>query len=237
MELMTFAFLSILIGIRHGLDSDHVAAIADMIGSEGQRNKQLTLGVMYAVGHGAIVLVIGLITLFIGTRLPEEAQLSLEVLVSITLLILGGVILYSIFKNKHEYEFKSRLTIVFEFLSRITEKLGFSEVKASPISLGLIGAFLIGIIHGIGVESPTQVAAITSAVGFNNLSAATAQLVLFVTGLLLSTICITFVISWGFLKSKLRRKLFLILGSVTGIYSIGLGVSMLYELVKGGGLG
>ncbi|CAM3812781.1 sulfite exporter TauE/SafE family protein [Cytobacillus oceanisediminis] len=237
MELMTFAFLSILIGIRHGLDSDHVAAIADMIGSEGQRNKQLSLGVMYAVGHGAIVLVIGLITLFIGTRLPEEAQLSLEVFVSITLLILGGVILYSIFKNKHEYEFKSRLTIVFEFLSRITEKLGFSEVKASPVSLGLIGAFLIGIIHGIGVESPTQVAAITSAVGFNNLSAATAQLVLFVTGLLLSTICITFVISWGFLKSKLRRKLFLILGSVTGIYSIGLGVSMLYELVKGGGLG
>ncbi|PWW32089.1 high-affinity nickel-transport protein [Cytobacillus oceanisediminis] len=237
MELVTFALLSVLIGIRHGLDSDHVAAIADMIGSEGQRNKQLSLGVMYAIGHGAIVLVIGLITLFIGTRLPEEAQLSLEVLVSITLLILGGVILYSIFKNKHEYEFKSRITIVFEFLSRINEKLGFSEVKASPISLGLIGAFLIGIIHGIGVESPTQVAAITSAVGFNNLSAATAQLVLFVTGLLLSTICITLVISWGFLKSKLRRKLFLILGSVTGIYSIGLGVSMLYELVKGGGLG
>ncbi|WP_026582455.1 HoxN/HupN/NixA family nickel/cobalt transporter [Bacillus sp. J33] len=232
MELVSFALLSILIGIRHGLDSDHVAAIADMIGSEGQRNKQVTLGVMYAVGHGAIVLAIGLLTLFIGTRLPDEAQFSMEVLVSLTLLVLGGFILYSIFKNRHEYEFKSRMTIVFECLSKLIKKLGFSGVQASPVSLGLIGAFIIGIIHGVGVESPTQVAAITSAAGFSNLSAATAQLVLFVTGLLLSTICITFVISWGFLKSKLRKKLFVILGSMTGLYSIGLGMSMLYELVK-----
>jgi high-affinity nickel permease len=232
-ELVTFAFLAILIGVRHGLDSDHVAAIADMVGSEGKRNRQLSLGIMYAVGHGAIVLIIGLLTLFIGTRLPEGAQLSLEVLVSITLLILGGFILYSIFRNRHDYEFKSRMTIVYEWLSKMGRKFGMNEMKASPISLGIIGAFLIGIIHGIGVESPTQVAAITSAVGFNDVSAATTQLILFVIGLLISTICITFAISWGFMKSRVRRKLFLILGSITGIYSIGLGASMLYELFKG----
>ncbi|WP_408010301.1 High-affinity nickel-transporter [Pseudalkalibacillus sp. A8] len=232
MELITFAGLAILIGIRHGLDSDHVAAIADMVGSEGKRNKQLSLGIMYAVGHGAIVLVIGLLTLFMGTRLPEGAQFSLEVLVSITLLVLGGVIINSLFKNRHDYEFKSRITIVYEWLSKIGSKFGFTEAKISPISMGIIGAFIIGIIHGIGVESPTQVAAITSAVGFNDLSAATTQLILFVVGLLLSTICITFVLSWGFMKSRLRQKLFLILGSITGIYSIGLGVSMLFELLR-----
>lgn len=37
MELMTFAVLAIFIGMRHGLDGDHVAAIADMVGSERRR--------------------------------------------------------------------------------------------------------------------------------------------------------------------------------------------------------
>jgi high-affinity nickel permease len=234
MELLTFAFLAILIGMRHGLDSDHVAAIADMVGSENRKKRQLSLGVTYAIGHGIIVLIIGLLTLYVGTKLPEQAQNMLEVLVGITLLILGGFILFSIIKSKKDYEFKSRFTIMYEFLLKISKKVGGKEIKVSPIGLGITGAFLIGIIHGIGVESPTQIAVITSAVGFNDTAAATAQLVLFVIGLLVSTICVTFLLSWGFLKAQHKRKLYIVLGSVTGLYSIGLGISMLLELVKGG---
>jgi high-affinity nickel permease len=234
MELLTFALLAILIGMRHGLDSDHVAAIADMVGSEVHRKRQISLGVMYAIGHGIIVLIIGLLTLYVGTRLPENAQNMLEVLVSITLLLLGGFILFSIIKSKKDYEFKSRFKIMYEFLLKLTKKLGRKEIKVSPIGLGIAGAFIIGIIHGIGVESPTQIAVITSAVGFNDTTAATAQLVLFVIGLLVSTICMTFLLSWGFMKAKFKRKLYIVLGSITGIYSIGLGVSMLLELFKGG---
>lgn len=33
-KLFTFALLAILLGMKHGVDGDHVAAIADMVGSE-----------------------------------------------------------------------------------------------------------------------------------------------------------------------------------------------------------
>ncbi|WP_071460707.1 HoxN/HupN/NixA family nickel/cobalt transporter [Bacillus massilinigeriensis] len=235
MEILSFAFLAILIGARHGMDSDHVAAIADMVGSEGNKSRQISLGIMYALGHGLIVFLIGLLTLFVGARLPKGAQNSIEMLVAITLLLLGGFIIYSIFKNRNSFEPKGRFTMMYDGLTSIAKRFGFSgRKKISPLKIGIIGAFLIGVIHGIGVESPTQIAAITSAGGFDSIAAATAQLVLFVVGLLISTILMTFLISWGFMKSRLKRQIFIALGSVTGLYSIILGSAMIAELVGGG---
>ncbi|WP_028403312.1 hypothetical protein [Ectobacillus panaciterrae] len=48
MELITFVLLAILIGMRHGMASDHVAAIADIAGSEERKRNPVSFGVMYA---------------------------------------------------------------------------------------------------------------------------------------------------------------------------------------------
>lgn len=234
MEFITFALLAILIGMRHGMDGDHVAAIADMVGTEVQKKKQISLGVMYAFGHGIIVLIIGLITIFVGSKLPSTTQSFLEGCVSLTLIVLGGFILYSIFQREKEYEFKSRITILSEMILKIVNKSSNEKVKVSPVALAIIGAFIVGIIHGIGVESPTQIAAISNAVGLDNITNATIQLILFVVGLLISTIFITFFLSWGFMKAKFKRNLYVILGSITGFYSVGLGLFMMIEIVMGG---
>jgi high-affinity nickel permease len=236
MELITFALLAVMIGMRHGIDGDHVAAIADMVGSEQHKRKQVSLGIMYALGHGVIVLIVGLISIFIGLELPNTTRQVMEILVSLTLIILGGFILYSLLRQRKDYEYKSRLKIVYEWIAKMMAKwkLGINEKAVSSIKLGVISAFVIGIIHGIGVESPTQIALLTNAVGLNNVTAATMQLLLFVLGLLISTICVTFFLSWGFLKAKLKKQVYIVLGLITGMYSLGLGVSMLLELWKGG---
>lgn len=236
MEFITFALLAILIGMRHGMDGDHVAAIADMVGSEERKRKQVSLGIMYALGHGIIVLIIGLITIYMGLKLPEPTRQLMEILVSLTLMVLGGLILYSLLRQRKQYEYKSRLTIFYESIAKVMSKmkLGIHKKSLSPIQLGIASAFVIGVIHGIGVESPTQIAVLTNAVGLNNMTAATVQLSLFVIGLLISTICITFCLSWGFLKARLKRQLYYVLGSITGLYSFGLGISMLVEIWKGG---
>jgi high-affinity nickel-transport protein len=236
MEFLTFALLAILIGMRHGLDGDHVAAIADMVGSEEKKRKQVSLGIMYAFGHGFIVLMIGLLSIYIGLELSQSTRQVLEVLVSITLIILGGFIIYSLFRQRKEYKYISRLQIIHEFFIKLADKTKFviKGKKLSSIQFGIISAFVIGIIHGIGVESPTQIAIITNATGLDDFSSATLQLVLFVVGLLISTVIITFCLSWGFLKARLRRTLFMVLGSITGLYSLALGSIMLVEFFKGG---
>jgi high-affinity nickel permease len=228
LEVVTFSFLAILFGVRHGMDADHIAAIADMVGTENQRKRQVKLGIMYAVGHGLIVLVIGMVAIFLGTQLPGSILVFLEILVGASLILLGGFILYSIIQTRSNYEYKSRLTIIYEFLMKFTKRKNSDDNKLSPLSVGIVGALIIGIIHGLGVETPTQVLVITNAVGLNNLTAATMQLLLFVVGLLLSTILITFFASWGFMKAKYKKTLFFILGAVTGMYSLGLGITIIY---------
>lgn len=236
MEFIMFALLAVFIGMRHGMDGDHVAAIADMVGSEQRKKRQLTLGVMYALGHGMIVMVIGVLFIYIGLQLPDTTKQVLEMLVSFTLIVLGIYIIWSIFQQKKDYEYKSRLRIVAEFISVLGSKLksGTKTTHLSPTKFGAIGALIIGILHGIGVESPTQIAIISNAIGLDNITIALLQLTLFVIGLLIATIGITFCLSWGFMKARVKDSLFLLLGSITGVYSLGLGIFMLVELLKGG---
>lgn len=236
MEFIMFAFLAIFIGMRHGMDGDHVAAIADMVGSEQRKKRQLTLGVMYALGHGMIVMVIGVLFIYIGLQLPDTTKQILEMLVSFTLIVLGMFIIWTIVQQKKNYEYKSRVRIVIEFFTSMGNKLksGTTHTHFAPTKLGAIGALIIGILHGIGVESPTQIAIISNAMGLDNITVALLQLTLFVVGLLIATIGITFCLSWGFMKARVKDRLFLLLGSVTGVYSLGLGIFMLVEILKGG---
>jgi high-affinity nickel permease len=233
-EIVTFSFLAILFGVRHGMDADHIAAIADMVGAENERKRQVRLGLMYAIGHGLIVLVIGVVAIYIGAQLPESILTILEIIVGATLILLGGMILYTMLQAKNNYEYKSRITMVYQFVVNAFRRLSPAdknkEQKVSPVTIGVIGALVIGVIHGLGVETPTQVTVITTAVGVNNLTVAFMHLLLFVVGLLLSTTLITLLASWGFMKSRYKKVLFYILGSITGIYSIGLGAWIIYSM-------
>ncbi|OPX02234.1 High-affinity nickel-transporter [Geobacillus proteiniphilus] len=234
MEWASYVMLAIFLGMRHGMDSDHVAAIADMVGSESRRRQQLALGIMYAIGHGAIVFVMGVAALVVGARLPESSAAAIELLVGGTLVLLGGMMLFSLFRRG---EVKSRFQLLYEFGHTVTRWLrGRREMDScrSFSHVGWAGALIIGIIHGIGVESPTQLAIITHAAGKVHVSAAVLQLVLFVAGLLIATIATAAGLSWGFWKAKQRERLFYVLGAVTGIYSIWLGMSMIIEIWRGG---
>lgn len=84
------------------------------------------------------------------------------------------------------------------------------------------------------MESPTQIAPVTQAAGLGSVTGATMRLVLFVIGLLASTICVTFLFTWGFMKASMKKGFYIVLGSVTGVYSVGLGLYMMAELLKGG---
>ncbi|GAB7387056.1 hypothetical protein BSNK01_08920 [Bacillaceae bacterium] len=225
MEWVSFSFFAMLLGFRHGMDSDHIAAIADMVGAEKQRDRQLKLGIMYAVGHGAIVLAIGFLAIFAGARLPEGFLRAMEFGVGMSLLLLGMFILYSLVRRRDEFAYHSRWQLLSLALCRLLRRKAPAEGRLLPF--GVISAFVIGIIHGIGAETPTQVLVISSSAGLSNSLLAAAQLFLFVAGLLAATILVTYFASWGFMKANVKRKLSVVLGTLTGLYSVALGLSIL----------
>ena len=62
---------SFLLGLRHGIDWDHIAAIGDITGaSEQNRRQSIILGSLYALGHALVIIVLGLTAVLVGINGP-----------------------------------------------------------------------------------------------------------------------------------------------------------------------
>src|SRR3712207_9538479 len=66
--------VSLLLGLRHASDPDHLAAVTTLIASEEQRRiwKATYMGLFWGLGHGTTLVVIGLPLVLLGQYLPER---------------------------------------------------------------------------------------------------------------------------------------------------------------------
>jgi hypothetical protein len=92
---------------------------------------------------------------------------------------------------------------------------------------GPVSAFVIGMVHGVGAETPTQVLLFLTAAGISGNAGGVLLLVTFLAGLFASNTLVALGSALGFLGSKRRSWLFVILAAATGAFSLWIGVSYL----------
>jgi hypothetical protein len=61
-----------VLGFRHGFDYDHVAAITDITSVELSRSRGMRLGLLYVLGHGSMVAVLGAVVVLFQRSLPPR---------------------------------------------------------------------------------------------------------------------------------------------------------------------
>ena len=227
MEWLSLLLFSGVLGVRHGFDPDHVAAITDMVGSHQRVKRGMTLGFMYAAGHGLVVLLIGLLAIYAGRTLPESLVRGTEFLVGVSLVVLGALILRSLVKERGNYQYTSRWQLAYELVQRVLKKGAVPADGWKKLQIGLIGAMVIGVVHGLGAETPTQLVVIGHSSQVGNLLMSGGILLTFVVGLLLSTSAVSLITTWGFFKARSMRLLNLAMGAAAGGYSLFLGVQIM----------
>jgi high-affinity nickel-transport protein len=84
-------------------------------------------------------------------------------------------------------------------------------------------AFVVGMIHGVGAETPTQVLIFLSAAGAGGASAGIAVLVAFIVGLLSSNSLITFGSATGYLSASKNFPIYATVAILTGVFSLVIG--------------
>jgi hypothetical protein len=105
---------------RHGLDWDHLSAIADLVGSPGTRNRRsLGLALWYCIGHGAVIVLLGALVGLLGVRLPGGLDRVFEVVVGLTLVGLGIVVLVQVGRQGRNYRFTSRWRLLLDLGRRV----------------------------------------------------------------------------------------------------------------------
>ena len=81
--------LGLLLGMRHAMESDHVAAVATLTAGNTSLRRSLLLGAVWGLGHTATLLVVCTAVLLADAAVPQEIAHLLEGAVGIMLLGLG----------------------------------------------------------------------------------------------------------------------------------------------------
>jgi ABC-type nickel/cobalt efflux system permease component RcnA len=92
--------LGFVLGLRHALDADHLAAVSTFVTEERSLLRSSLIGVSWGMGHTAALLVFGLgVAAFRFALTPRFSQF-LEFLVGCMLVLLGGNVLYKLAKGR-----------------------------------------------------------------------------------------------------------------------------------------
>jgi high-affinity nickel-transport protein len=196
----------------------------------------LLLGTMYALGHGAVVLVLGLVAILAREFLPDWIDPIMERVVGVTLLFLAAYLFYSLyryFRGEGDFQMRSRWMLVFagvrNLWGAIREKVfGHPHEHVHEARrYGVRTALGIGMIHGVGAETGTQALVIATAVGASSQAAGVVALIAFLVGLLISNSMITVVSTAGFLSSGRRKWIYVGAGILAAAFSLVVGLAFL----------
>ena len=107
---------TLLLGLRHGVDWDHIAAISDITSTQERSKTALWLGTVYALGHATVVGILGLLAVLLDLRLPDSVDALMEPVVGLTLLLLGGYVIYSLWERGADFQWRSRWLLLWDWL-------------------------------------------------------------------------------------------------------------------------
>jgi high-affinity nickel-transport protein len=228
--LFGVVIIALALGARHGLDWDHLAAIADLVGAPDQRTRRsLGLALWYCIGHGLVIVLLGVMVGLLGMHLPGGIDRVFEVVVGLTLVAMGLLVLEQVWRQRTAYQYVSRWRLLIDLIRRVwLRRRGIVEWDTT-LPLSKRTAFGVGVLHGTGAETPTQVVLFASAAAAGSSGGAALVLVAFVIGLIASDLAVALV--W--LSSRLSAVRIpsgqVALGLITGIASVGVGTAFIFE--------
>lgn len=84
--------VSLVLGLRHASDPDHLAAVTTLVASEEDRDQIRQAGFMgfaWGLGHGTTLIIIGLPLLFFSRFLPEPIVQVAETIIGVIIVVLA----------------------------------------------------------------------------------------------------------------------------------------------------
>ena len=223
-----------MLGFRHGLDYDHIAAITDITSVQTRARDAMRYGLLYVAGHATMVAVLGTAAVWFRMALPAASDVWAERLVGVTLLLLGLYVLGTFFRpGSHTHAPRTRITLLINgalwVYWRLSLIFGGTRVEAPQVfkhGYGTSSTFLVGVIHGLGAETFTQVSLFLAAASLGG-TAGLLGLLMFILGLLAMNTLMCAAAAGLFSATLTHPNALRALTLVTSVYSIIVGAIFL----------
>lgn len=225
--IWTTLALGFVLGLRHALDADHLAAVSTFVSQEPNPWRSTLIGVSWGLGHTAALLVFG--TAIAVFRIVVSARVAqlLEFLVGCVLVILGVNVLVGLVKARtlhvhaHEHDEVSHTHLHFH--------LGDVEHRHHHHVLRLgRRPFVVGIVHGL---AGTAAVVLLVAGAIPSLLLAVGTILLFGVGSIggMAAMCLLMGVPLA-LAARRLRLLERTIRLIAGVFSLTFGIFMAWNV-------
>ncbi|WP_420591903.1 sulfite exporter TauE/SafE family protein [Bacterioplanoides sp.] len=224
-ELMTLLFTGLGLGLLHALDADHVMAVSALSNRKPDLRRTLKFSANWAIGHGSVLLILGMLLFGLGVSLPESIQHIAESSVGVLLIILGLVCFWQFHKEKLSVTTHSHGDIRHTHIQLDGhEQVPQNQIKEAHTPV------MVGVLHGLAGSAPAL--ALIPAMIQAETGTALAYLLLFSAGVLVSMV--TFGLLFGQMQKQLQQKsirLFTMCRQIIAGAAIAIGGFWLYQAI------
>lgn len=228
----------LLLGLRHGFDYDHLAAISDITAVQRSWWSGLRLGMTYALGHAFMVAALGVAVLETHISLPAGLDHLTERLIGLTLIVLGIAVIAGMVRrdNQHQHRIESRLAAGINALlwaawrARRFWNPGAERPRRFQWIYSGKSVFLIGVLHGVGAETPSQLGLFFIAKSLGGTSRGLMGLGAFAIGLVLMNALMTASMGGAFRAAGGHSRLYRWIAWTGAAYSCIIGLVFLFGI-------
>jgi high-affinity nickel permease len=234
---MTSAFgiliLGLGLGLRHALDTDHVAAVSAIVSERKNWFSSLLIGGIWGVGHTASLLLAGVAVILLKFDIGRYEK-QLEFCVALMLIGLGANVLYKLARGGrihfHEHYHAGH--------AHIHPHLHDDKPEPAHSHHGLklgLRPLIIGMVHGLAGSAAVMFSVLITIKGSTAL--AFAYIIIFGVGSIGGMMVMSLILSLPIhLTAGYFAKTNLAVRALAGCFSLGFGLFMVYEIGFLGGL-
>lgn len=219
--------LGLVIGLRHALDTDHLAAVSAIVSERKNLLSSMLIGGLWGIGHTISLLIAGIAVIFLHVQI-EKYEKPLEFCVALMLIALGANVLIKLARGGklhfHEHEHGGHRHVH----PHVHDGQPEPEVHTHHgLKIGF-RPLIIGMIHGLAGSAALMLAVLAT---IQSTALAFAYIVIFgigsIGGMMVMSLLLSLPIHFtavSFTRTNLVVRV------LAGIFSLGFGLFMAYEI-------
>lgn len=146
--MIEILLMGLLLGMRHALESDHVAAVASLVTQSSSLTDSIRLGSLWGLGHTFTLFAFGAAVMLLDWMIPTRIAQMLELAVGIMLVLLGIDVLRRTRREGLRFSLHSHESGRAHLHALAGDEPDCTVRHTHPRHFGL-RALLVGIMHGM----------------------------------------------------------------------------------------
>ncbi|MBS0149721.1 MAG: sulfite exporter TauE/SafE family protein [Nitrospira sp.] len=229
-ELLTLLGVGFLLGLRHALDTDHLAAVSTVLAERPSLLASGAVGLWWGIGHTLTLLLVGSVVLVWGLRIPAQFEMLAESGVALLLIILGVTLARKLYRERwhvHGHHHDGERHVHFHSHQR-QEGHGHRHWIADSIR-----PLCIGMAHGLAGSAALMLMILATA---TDVTSGLLSILIFGIGSIIGMTMIGLTISVPVIYSRsVNQRLFVGIQGIASLASVSVGLWMLVNITVSSG--